>query len=693
MFSYRRSETLAWLATGVHLGVLVAAVLIFKMVMAGEAFHSRTLWFTIAAGPMSYPVTVGILIDREAALMMLVVMVVAFLVHLYSIEYMKHERHYLRYFAFLSLFTFAMLGVVLADNLLLLFIFWELVGVASYALIGFWNERQAAIFAANKAFIMNRIGDAGLLVALMILWSQFGTLDLEVLESLMQQSVLTQGNWLSYFRVNGLVFENAAPAYWLTLAGLGLFCGTIGKSAQFPLQTWLPDAMQGPTPASALIHAATMVAAGVYLLARVFVLLPVEVLTIIAITGAATAFMAAVTALFQHDIKRVLAYSTISQLGYMVMAIGVGAYDAALFHLVTHACFKACLFLSAGSVIHAMHSIEHGLDEVQKRTFDPQDMRLMGGLRNKIPFTFAVYLVASLSLAGLPLFSGFLSKDAILAGSLAWADAASHDTFTYHHFVVILAFATALLTACYMGRQVLLVFFGDFRAVKVFTQAGKAFEQIGEAPWLMRLPVLLLALLSVGVVYSLNPLDGESSWVIRNIRIPLLAAPGNPDYYLDLDSQRHHWHPIASYSAAGMALLGIGLAYLLFRPASRGTQTYHTVGAYRNIFARFSFHHGYLDQVYAFLVVKPVKALAQAVAWVDRKVIDAGVNLLGMVSVILAHMVAFADRWVVDGLVRLLGRVAGWTGQIIRATQTGKVQTYVIITLMAVAAMLFWMIL
>lgn len=693
-FNRRKSETLAWLGTGIHMAAAVVAGFVFSMTLAGQTFHTRTMWFKIATAEVDYPFTVGVWIDGEAALMLLVVTVIAFLVHLYSIEYMKGDKHYIRYFAFLGLFTFAMIGVVLMDNLLLLFVFWELVGVASYSLIGFWNERKAATDASNKAFIMNRIGDAGFLVALMILWSQFGTLDLQVLESLMQQSVLTEGGtWLGYFRVNGLVFENAAPAYWLTLAGIGLFCGTIGKSAQFPLQTWLPDAMQGPTPASALIHAATMVAAGVYLLAQVFVLLNGEALTIIAFTGAVTAFMAAVAALTQHDIKRVLAYSTISQLGYMVMAMGVGAYDAALFHLITHASFKACLFLAAGSVIHGMHEVEKDLkEESQKKEFDPQDMRWMGGLRKKMPVTFIAYLIAALALGGLPLFSGFLSKDAILAGSLAWADAASAHTITYHGIVVILAFMTSLLTALYMGRQILLVFFGDFRAGKVFRQAEKAYKHMHEASWEMKIPLIILSVLSLGVVYSWNPLDGSVSWVTQRFYIPLLAAPGGFDYYDHLESLKHNWHAIASYGAMTMSVLGITLAYVLFRPDGKRAGLYHTSGHYRNLLARISYHHWYLDALYRHTVISPVKKLALVTAWVDRKVVDGAVNMIGMMSVIFAHIVAFFDRYLVDGLVNLLAFMAGGIGHLARSIQGGRIQTYFILTLLGVVVMLIWMI-
>ena len=311
-------------------------------------------------------------------------------------------------FALLGLFTFAMLGIVVMDNLLLIFIFWELVGVSSYALIGFWHRRPAAIQASTKAFLMNRVGDVGFIISLLILWSQFGTLDLQTLEYLMQQSVFTEeGVWLSYFRVNNLLIENAAPVGWLTVAGLGLMLGAIGKSAQFPLFTWLPNAMEGPTPVSALLHAATMVAAGVYLLLRVFVLLDTTTLTTIAVIGSVTALIAAITALVQHDIKKVLAYSTVSHFVYMLGGVGTGAFLAAFFHLVAHASFKAGLFLSAGAILHSMAHLQENTS--QPEGFNSQDMRWMGGLRTRMPITFVVYVITAAALVGITLFSGFLS--------------------------------------------------------------------------------------------------------------------------------------------------------------------------------------------------------------------------------------------------------------------------------------------
>ena len=358
----------------------------------------------VKPGGTGHTIALGILADNLASIMLVVVTLISFLVHLFSAEYMRdpsmHGGRFNRYYAFLGLFTFSMIGIVIANNLLMIYIFWELVGLSSYLLIGYWYERPAPGYASRKAFITNRIGDIGMFAGIMILYTQFGTFRLaEIFDRI---------------AAGGLPFGSEA---WLTAAGILLFCGAVGKSAQFPLNVWLPDAMEGPTPVSALIHAATMVAAGVYLTARIFPLLTANAMLVIAVVGAITAFMAATMALVQWDLKKVLAFSTVSQLGYMVMALGVGAYDAAIFHLVAHAMFKACLFLGAGSVIHRMHGALH---ELHDHARDPQDMRYMGGLRRKMPRTWLAMLVATLSISGVPLFSGYMSKDEILTGTWAF---------------------------------------------------------------------------------------------------------------------------------------------------------------------------------------------------------------------------------------------------------------------------------
>ncbi|MEJ2506308.1 MAG: NADH-quinone oxidoreductase subunit L, partial [Ignavibacteriaceae bacterium] len=349
---------------------------------------SEFTWINLGNTPImgEIKINLGILIDNISTLMMVVVMLISFLVHIFSIEYMRGDPRYNRYFASLGLFTFSMSGIVLTHNILMMYIFWELVGVSSYLLIGFWFEKKSAADAGKKAFIVNRIGDIGMFIGILILFTTYHTF---TFDDIFQQ--ISQGH---------LPFDSG---FWLTITGLLIFAGAIGKSAQVPLHVWLPDAMEGPTPVSALIHAATMVAAGVYLVVRIFGILTADAMLIIAIIGALSAFIPATIALTQNDIKRVLAYSTVSQLGYMIMALGVGAFKFAFFHLITHAFFKACLFLGSGSVIHAMHH--------------EQDIRNMGGLRKKMPVTYYTFLIASVAISGVPLTSGFLSKDGILAGS------------------------------------------------------------------------------------------------------------------------------------------------------------------------------------------------------------------------------------------------------------------------------------
>jgi NADH-quinone oxidoreductase subunit L len=439
-----------WLACGLTAASLAGALVVFAGVWPGGEWYARADWFSLA----SHSFRAGLWADPTAALMAVLVTGVSLLVQVFSVGYMRGEPRYGWYFACLGLFTFAMLGVVLADNLFLLYAFWELVGFSSYLLIGFCFTRPEAAVAARNAFFLNRLGDVGFLFALLLVFGLFGSSDLRFLNH------------------EALLPRNTS---WSLVVGLGIFCGTVAKSAQFPLQLWLPGAMAGPTPVSALIHAATMVAAGVFLLLRAFPLLDETVLAVIAAVGAVTAFMGAVAALSQTDIKRVLAFSTISQLGYMVMAVGVGAPGAAMLHLVTHAFFKAGLFLCAGSVIHALHGAGHHAHAA----FDAQDMRLMGGLRRKLPVTFACYTLCGLALAGLPLFSGFLSKDAVLAATLDWAAGTGNGAAGV---VPLLGFGSALLTAVYVGRQLLLVFAGPSR-LGTGRRTGHHGKPANAGPW------------------------------------------------------------------------------------------------------------------------------------------------------------------------------------------------------------------
>jgi NADH-quinone oxidoreductase subunit L len=623
-----------WLACGLTAVSFAGALVAFAAVWPSGEWYAQADWFSLA----SHSFRAGLWADRTAALMAVLVTGVSLLVQVFSIEYMRGEPRYGWYFACLGLFTFAMLGVVLADNLFLLYVFWELVGLASYLLIGFWFARPNAATAARNAFFINRLGDVGFLFALILVFGLFGSSDLRFLtrEALLPRATA-----------------------WSLAVGLGIFCGTVAKSAQFPLQLWLPGAMAGPTPVSALIHAATMVAAGVFLLLRVFPLLDETVLSVIATAGAMTAFMGAVAALSQTDIKRVLAFSTISQLGYMVMAVGVGAPGAAMLHLVTHAFFKAGLFLCAGSVIHALHGAGHHAHV----PFDAQDMRRMGGLRRKLPVTFACYALCGLALAGLPLFSGFLSKDAILAATLGWAAGTGNGAAWA---VPLLGFLSALLTAAYIGRQLLLVFAGPSR---LGSGSDTAYAAITESPGVMRGPMLLLAALSSFLPFSLNPLDAGDGWLL-----PVLAGNTSPG---------HEWHGVTLVVSTLLTAAGLGIGYLaVHRPHFRAPAPLRVL-SYRN---------WYLDDAFRLAVVAPAKLGAQLARLADQKVVDALVNFLGVAVVLLAHLVNWLDRHVVDGVVRLTAVAGGRLGQAARA-KSGRVQTYFVVALSGFLLALVWLLL
>src|SRR5471032_2341502 len=432
----------------ISIGAIVAGFVLTLAFINANGFHpavteTSTNWLTIG----DLHVDFGLKLDALSLMMLLIVTGVGGAIHIYSFGYMDEDPGKARFFAFMSLFTFSMLGIVLANNFLEMFIFWELVGVSSYLLIGFWFEKPSAGDAAKKAFITNRLGDFGFLLGILMVWGVFGSLNFASINTSIS---------------SGYIFSRDAS--W-TIAGLLLFCGAVGKSAQFPLHVWLADAMEGPTPVSALIHAATMVAAGVYMLCRVLFLLDADALHVIAYIGGFTALLAALIAVQQNDIKRIIAYSTLSQLGYMVMAVGLSGPTAAMFHLTTHAFFKALLFLSAGSVIIGMHH--------------EQDIWQMGNLRKKMPITFWTFLIGALALSGVPPFSGFYSKDSILAQAL---EQKSYLLFGVGVFA-------AALTTFYMFRLFFVAFLGDARTEK----ASHAYE----SPAVMSLPLVVLAVFAV----------------------------------------------------------------------------------------------------------------------------------------------------------------------------------------------------
>mgnify|MGYP005842246109 CR=1 FL=1 len=493
-------------------------------------------------------------VDRLTAVMLLVVTGVGLLIHIYSIGYMAHEGGYARFFSFLNLFTFFMLTLVLANNYLLMFVGWEGVGLCSYLLIGFYFLRKSATTAGNKAFLVNRIGDFGFSLAMFLMVVTFGTLDIP--------------------KISQAVAVTTAEAWVVPAICLLLFVGATGKSAQIPLYVWLPDAMEGPTPVSALIHAATMVTAGVYMIARssaLFLQAPLA-MEVVATVGLATAFVSATIGLTQFDIKKVFAYSTVSQLGYMILGVGVGAFSAGIFHLMTHAFFKALLFLGAGSVIHALAG--------------EQDLRRMGGLGRKIPFTFATLLCAAVAIAGVPPFSGFHSKDEILL--------AAHHHAPWMYWVGVI---TAGMTAFYVFRAVFLCFFGEYR--------GDAHPH--ESPASMTGPLAVLAFLSLVGGY--------------------IAVPHYLETVFPASEAHHDFSLVAASVIAG--LLGIGLAALfyIFRPGLPDRLAAGLGGLYRLVYAKY-----FVDEVYDAVVVRPTVNGSRLVLWrgVDAGLIDGAVNGVGL---------------------------------------------------------------
>jgi len=610
-----RSSSARVLAVGLMGLSVAAAFFIFIACWNNAPYTHQWNWFSIA----SHQFSVGVYLDNLSAMMVLVVTLISFLVHVYSIGYMASDDQQGRYFAMLGFFTFSMLGIVLADNLLLIFIFWELVGFCSYALIGHWFEKEAAAAAAKKAFLFNRIGDLGFLVGLLLLWANTSTFDIDQLRNLKE------------------VFS------WQTAASLCIFCGVIGKSAQFPLLTWLPDAMEGPTPVSALIHAATMVAAGVFLLARVDFLFTDQTLDVVIVTGAITALLAALAALVQNDLKKILAYSTISQLGLMVTAFGSHASEVAVLHLFTHAFFKACLFLSAGLIIHAMHEAHH---EASVHN-DVQDIRNLGGLRKRLPFTFVACVVSGAALAGIPFTSGFLSKDAILTSVTLWKG----DDFSWRWLVLMSTFIVSFITVLYTFRLIWFVFMGK--------EKNTAAMSVHEPPFIMRLPVALLGVCSTWLIIAWNSLD-YAGWLFNSFHTG--------------ENSHLTWMPFFS---GGWVLLALATAYFLFRKGN----------PYQSALLLNNF---YLDRAYQTIVGKPVLYLTRITTYLDRTVIDGAIHLAAYGQVALAHGLQWIDRFVLDGVVNGAASAARGVGSLTRSLQGGKIQVYILSAVMAILMFILW---
>ncbi|MFD2147564.1 NADH-quinone oxidoreductase subunit 5 family protein [Mucilaginibacter antarcticus] len=648
----KRNLLSGWIATGAILLSTVLATMVFVKTWNAPQVHVQQLWFTIGATELY----AGVLLNNLSAILLLLVTAIALPVHIYSTAYMKHDENYDRYFIYLSLFCFSMLALVVVDSMVLLYAFWELVGFSSYLLIGFWFTRDKAVFANKKAFLMNRIGDVGLLTAMIILFAQYRTFDLVQLfgeNGLISQSTIQNGQWLSP--------NNTMPVLWQYVACAGIFLGVAAKSAQFPLHTWLPDAMEGPTSVSALIHAATMVAAGVFLLGRVYPLFTTAELDVLAIIGCFTAFMGATIALTQNDLKRILAYSTISQLGFMVMAMGVGAYASSLFHLVTHAFFKCALFLVAGVVIHEMQHVK----EENKLDIDPQNILYMGGLRKRLPITFAVAVIASLALIGIIFTSGYLSKDGILIQAVDWSETKSPA----FKLVPIMALITTLLTAFYVSRLIAKVFFGKFRLTEFHPDA---ICHIHDGGLQYKLPLVFLAACSLFPIFSLTPALYEHAWVFEGFGATHL-------------SRVNVFHTIIP---VGVNILSLFLMYWAWATyTGRKLLVFSQTG----FLFRLSYHEWYIDRFYNKIIVGGVMMLSRALSWFDRKVIDGVVNGLSSLMISVSKIVAWFDYYVIDGISRLLTFIVKITGNFVRRFQSGKIQYYLFSMLAVVLVLIIYL--
>jgi NADH-quinone oxidoreductase subunit L len=612
--------------SAVGVGVLVASFIVALGVFVELWRHPPhvpiivNLWRWMPVGPLQ--IDMAFQVDQLAAVMLLVVTGVGSVIHLFSVGYMKEDPGYARYFAYLNLFVVFMLVLVLGSSFPVMFIGWEGVGLCSYLLIGFWFSDKVNADAGKKAFIVNRIGDFGFLIAMFLIWQSLGTLTFTGMVE-RAPAVLTAGG--------GLV----------TAITLFLFLGCTGKSAQIPLYTWLPDAMAGPTPVSALIHAATMVTAGVYLVARTNVLFAMAPLssTVVAGIGALTALFAATIGLRQYDIKKVLAYSTVSQLGYMFLAVGTGAYTAGMFHLATHAFFKALLFLGAGSVIYAMHHAYHATHSHA----DAQDMRNMGGLKQYMPVTFWLMLIATLAIAGIPPFSGFFSKDEILAA--AYARGESIPIFFVFYAMGVIA---ALLTAFYMARLMTMTFLGHNRT------GDRERAHLHEAPWIMTGPLVVLGVLSaIGGVLNLPPFLGGGA--LEHWLEPV-SAPAARYFALEMPHGSTEFFLIGAAVVIGVTGLVAGWWATLRRPSVPAAESPADTGMARVLYRKY-----YVDELYDRVIVRPLVWLSRVVLWrgVDQGVVDGAA---------------------VNGTARV-SRGLGWLGS---QLQTGQVGVYIILFLAGV---------
>jgi len=656
----------------------------------------------------SLQISLDYYIDSLTLVMFTMVTLIATCIHVFALGYMSdeltedhvdHQVHvaggghlhrpgrYYRFFSYMSLFCFSMLGLVLSGNIFMVFIFWELVGICSYLLIGFYTERKTASTAANKAFIVNRVGDFGFVIGLMVLWTSFGTFHFaehtvhdQNRPGLFQMLRGDDGQLTVDPDTKEVTLHDRShpgrtiPYFLLVVAGLGIFAGCIGKSAQFPLQVWLPDAMEGPTPVSALVHSATMVAAGVYLAGRFYPMFTPEVLLVIAYIGCITLFVAATIAVVATDIKRVLAYSTISQLGYMMLGIGVAGWTAGLFHLITHAFFKSLLFLCSGSVIVGCHH--------------EQEMPKMGGLLRKMPITALTMLVGVVAISGLALFqvrgvhlafSGYHSKDAIVATALAYMNRNPH-----HFLLFVIPLITAGITAFYMFRLWFYTFLGKPRDQELHDHAH-------ESPAVMTVPLLILALFAAGVAFGgeHGPLykllqNSEPAGVAAGTAALGAAAPKMDQPILPGQADVHAVHAEAGLYALIMAFAGMLLAYPLYakqiiNPADIKRQF---ASVHRFLVEKWEF-----DTLYDVIIIRPVHVIAGWCAAFDRKILDGILHTTAKVTIDVSRWDRRFDEKVIDGLVNLVGTATFAVGRSLRVIQTGRMRQYVMFIAVGVLAL------
>ncbi len=678
LFGKRLPKTaVAVVAAGaVLVSFIFAAGAVYQLAQHGpeERSHTVKVYQWIDAGPARiangevarFIADWGFLLDPLSSVMVLVVTGIGFLIHVYSIGYMYEEDGFYRFFAYLNLFMFSMLTLILGNNYLMMFVGWEGVGLCSYLLIGYYFLKKSAGDAAKKAFVVNRVGDWGFSIGIMLIFATFGTIEFTQVGE-----AVREGAAAGHFRVSDPLFIGIA---------LALFVGATGKSAQIPLYVWLPDAMEGPTPVSALIHAATMVTAGVYMVSRsnfIFQMAP-EALAVVAVIGALTALFAASIGLVQNDIKRVLAYSTVSQLGYMFLALGVGAFAAGVFHLMTHAFFKALLFLGSGSVIHALHH--------------EQDMRNMGGLRSKIPITFATMAIGTIAIAGAPPLAGFFSKDEIL-----WRAFSSE-----HGHIVLWALGVIVagMTSFYMFRLLFMTFFGEYRGGQAHhhddhtvqhashdahNKAGAHHGEhhgahaIHESPAVMTFPLIALAVGSVVAGWIGLPAWLSSTNVFEHWLEPVFEP------VVPVTAEAHHYSHAFEMGLAGfsvlVAFIGFFLAYTTYYKKSDRAERVSAQfkGLYQALLNKW-----YIDELYDALFVNRSKDAGRTLWRFDAKVVDGAVNGSAWATLRSAVGSNWWDRWIVDGLVRFIGGFIKTLSWPVRLIQTGYVQNYALVMILGV---------